>query len=118
MPRRAILTVALGTTLWLGLGKGAILPIINMSTICITIIMILSLVALWRLRNIQPDMPEFVLPGGRATLVVSISAAALAAIVATISPFQRGESFPVEIVLLIGWAIAGIAFSFVRQWRG
>jgi len=115
VPRRAIISVAIGTLAWLGMGRGAILPIINMCTICITVIMILSLIALWRLRDRQSDVPDFVLPGGRATLTVAIAAAALAAGIAAIAPFARGERFPIEIVLLIIWAVAGLIFVAVRR---
>lgn len=113
VPRLAILGVAAGTLAWLGMGRGAIMPIINMCTICVTIIMILSLIALWRLRDRQEAAPEFVLPGGRVLLAAAIAAAALAAGIAAIAPFARG-GVPVEIVLLIGWALAGGGFVMMR----
>lgn len=116
VPRRAILTVALGTTLWLGMGRGAILPIINMCTICITIIMILSLIALWRLRGMQHAAPGFVLPGGNFVLLLAIGVATLSALIAIGSLFDGKGGVPIEILLLIGWAMAGIVtFGFMRR---
>lgn len=116
VPQRAILAVGLGTTLWLGMGRGAILPIINMCTICITIIMILSLVALWRLRGRQAEKPAFTLPGGNLTLMIAIGVATLSAGIAIVALFKDSNGLPVEILLLIGWAAAGIATSrFMRH---
>ncbi|MFV3126967.1 APC family permease [Niveispirillum sp. KHB5.9] len=117
VPQRAILAVALGTVLWLGMGRGAILPIINMCTICVTIIMILSLVALWRLRGRQAEKPAFVLPGGNLVLLVAIGVASLSATIAIGAVFDGKGGFPIEILLLIGWAVAGIITSRLMRHR-
>lgn len=102
VPRRAILFVAACTCLGVCLGRGAILPIINMSTICVTLIVVLSLIALLRVRRRQGARPGFVLAGGTPLVLVIMLGAAVAAVVAVVSPFQAATGVPLEFLMMGG----------------
>ena len=113
VPIRAVTLVGAITTAWLFLGKGAILPIINMSTICVTIAMVLSLLSLRQLRAVQEDIPEFVMPGGEVMLTIAIVATSLAAVMAIITPFQTSRGLPIEIMIIGIWTALGICIRII-----
>ena len=117
VPVRAIALVGAITTAWLFLGKGAILPIINMSTICVTIAMVLSLLSLRRLRAFQKGVPEFVMPGGEVVLTIAIAATTLAAVMAIITPFQTSRGLPIEVMIIGIWAALGICIRIIGMRR-
>ena len=94
------------------LGKGALIPIINMATICITLILVLALIVLLRLRRRAPDSPGFRVPGGVTTINICLSGAALMAGFAFFGPLlQRPGHLPLEWVLMAAWAALSLIFS-------
>lgn len=110
VPRRAIMFVTLCTSVGVCLGRGAVIPIINMSTICVTLIIVLSLVALLRLRRRQAVRPEFTVFGGAPLLLLVILAAGAAAVVGLVSPFRTTGGVPLEFLLMGGWTLIGGVF--------
>jgi basic amino acid/polyamine antiporter, APA family len=113
VPSRAIIAVGTTTIIWMLLGRGAIVPILNMSVICVATIMIMALLALYRQRRVQAEKPDFVLPGGTKVLFLAVAAAALAAGVSIWSPFIDTSGIPVEIQLLVAWLALGV----ILRWR-
>ena len=110
--RTAILTVTLLSIFGMLLGKGALIPIINMATICITLIVVLALVVLLKLRHSLPESPGFAVPGGLPTILVCLAGALLMAGFAFFGPLlQRPGHIPLEWMLMAAWAALSVFFS-------
>jgi basic amino acid/polyamine antiporter, APA family len=113
-PRTAIVFVTVCTIAGLLLGRGALLPIVDMVSICIALSMILCIVVL--LKRIRLDArsssdtptPGFVVPGGRPVIVLALVAAVAMISAALVQPLLRGATaIPLEWILLAGWGALG-----------
>lgn len=94
--------------LGVALGRGGILPIINMATIALAGSYVLSCCATLRLRRTRSDLARpFRVPGGEGTLRLAIGLSVVMALVSLVEPATRGDTLPLEWVLLLAWAIAG-----------
>jgi APA family basic amino acid/polyamine antiporter len=111
--RTAILTVTCLSIAGMLLGKGALIPIINMATICITLIVVLALVVLLRLRSRLPESPGFAVPGGLPTILVCLAGALLMAGFAFFGPLQQTPAgqVPLEWKLMAAWAALSVLGS-------
>jgi len=108
----AILTVTLLSILGMLLGKGALIPIINMATICITLIVVLALIVLLKLRRALPQSPGFAVPGGLPTILVCLAGALLMAGFAFFGPLLRAPGhLPLEWMLMAAWAALSVFFA-------
>jgi APA family basic amino acid/polyamine antiporter len=111
-PANAILLVTFVSIGGMLLGKGALIPIINMATICIAMILVLALVVLLKLRRQQPESPGYAVPGGLTTILVCLSGAVLMAAFAFFGPIlQNPGHLPLEWMLMLAWAVLGLGFS-------
>jgi hypothetical protein len=111
-PATAILTVTGLSIVGMLLGKGALIPIINMATICITLIVVLALVVLLKLRRKIPESPGFGVPGGRKTILLCLAGALLMAGFAFFGPLIRAPGhIPLEWMLMAAWAAVSLYFS-------
>ncbi len=109
VPRNAILFVTLLTLGGLALGRSAILPIVNMVSICLALSIILCLVVLLRQRHARNQLPPFTVPGGTPMILIALACATLMVGVALIEPLvEGGGKIPPEWILLGLWAAAGI----------
>jgi APA family basic amino acid/polyamine antiporter len=117
-PFTAILFVSVGTAAGVLLGREAILPIVNMCSICLALSFVVCLLVLMRRRRTDAKIPAFVAPGGkwfvRAAFVGSIAmgAAAIA------NPFleQRGR-MPLEWIMIAAWGALGVAVAALSARR-
>jgi APA family basic amino acid/polyamine antiporter len=118
-PRPAAIMVGGLTFLGIIAGRGAILPIISMSTMCTTIIAVLALVSLMRLRkaDLGDAAPDYVFPGGDVALTVITIGAAIVAAAAIAAPFGLSSGMPVEIVVLLGWLAIACVVLIMRARR-
>lgn len=101
-------------------GRGAIGPIIAMGTICTTAIAAVALFALIRLRTVDggETRPAFILPGGQALLLLVAIGATIVASAAVVAPFGMATGIPLEIWLMLGWLVLGIALVMgQRRWH-
>jgi len=113
-PSNAILLVTFVSIGGMLLGKGALIPIINMATICIAMILVLALVVLLKLRRQQPKSPGYAVPGGITTILVCLSGAVLMAGFAFFGPLlQNPGHLPLEWMLMVAWATLGLVLSRV-----
>jgi len=113
-PSNAILLVTFVSIGGMLLGKGALIPIINMATICIAMILVLALVVLLKLRRQQPKSPGYAVPGGITTILVCLSGAVLMAGFAFFGPLlQTSGHVPLEWMLMVAWGTLGLIFSRV-----
>ncbi|MFC4312902.1 APC family permease [Steroidobacter flavus] len=107
-PATAVLFVGLCTLVGLFLGRGAVLPLVNMASICLAFTFVLACVALWKLRRLEPHkVQKFSVPGGRVTLVIGIAGASAMSCIALIAPLIQRRGVPVEWVLIVCWAALG-----------
>ncbi|MBL8270940.1 APC family permease, partial [Steroidobacter sp.] len=94
------------------LGRGAILPLVNMASICLAFTFVLACFALMRLRKQhQGAAPGFSVPGGTATLVIAAVASFVMSAIALFEPLFRGAGpVPLEWLLILIWGAAGAVF--------
>jgi amino acid transporter len=106
-PSAAVLFVGTCTIVGVLLGRGAIVPIVNMSAVCSTTTFILCLIVLLRLRRSSAERPSFMVPGGFPVLLIGMAGALVAASVALFEPMWTAGGVPLEWYLLIAWALIG-----------
>jgi len=103
------------------LGQGAIMPLLNMSAICIAIVMIVAVLSLLllRLRSALPA-PGYSVPGGLIGVVAGFIGIGFLGGVAIYEPLagDRGR-LPVDFMLLITWIVlgAGVWLAKARRLR-
>jgi amino acid transporter len=115
-PTTAIYLVTVFSIVGVFLGRGAIIPIINMAIICIAFSFVLSLWILLKLRKQDPTTPEFEVPGGRAGICFALVGAFLMAGFAFLEPlFRAATGVPLEWILMALWAALGVFFSWVAH---
>jgi amino acid transporter len=113
-PRVAIILVTALTAIGFALGRGAILPIVDMVSICLALSIILCIVVLLRRRRIDAESPSFTVPGGATVIVVALAGATTMIGVALAQPLIHGNGkLPVEWILLGTWAALGLAVSAI-----
>jgi hypothetical protein len=84
----------------------------NMATICIALIMVLTLLVLLKLRHQQPQSPGYAVLGGMPTILVCTSGAVLMAGFAFFGPLLHNPGhLPLEWLLMAVWAALGLTFS-------
>jgi len=75
-PANAIVLITLVSIGGMLLGKGALIPIINMATICMTLILVLALIVLLKLRRRAPRSPGLAAPAALSLIFSRIAARA------------------------------------------
>jgi basic amino acid/polyamine antiporter, APA family len=117
-PANAVLFVGIASGAAVLLGRGALLPIVNVAGICLAGAALLICIGVIRFRRVAPDVPRpYQVPGGSVT-------AALAAIVclwmvawALIEPALAG-GVPPEWLVLGGWtALGAMMWTIARRAR-
>ncbi len=118
-PRYAVLFVAGCTALGVCLGKGAIIPLVDMASLCLAGNLVLACCAALRARAIHgPDDAVYRTPGGVATLIYALIGSAAMAVFAFIDPIlRRPGTIPIEWVTTGVWAAIGIVFWTLWQRR-
>jgi APA family basic amino acid/polyamine antiporter len=109
-PRAALVVVTLLTCMGVLIGRGAILPIVDMVSISLALSTVLCILALLRRRSLDKTTPTFSVPGGSVTICVALAGASLMVGAAVLEPFWRGNgAIPVEWFWLAGWGALGLA---------
>jgi len=113
-PGVAVLFVGIAGLLGVFLGRGAIVPIINMASISLAFSYALCCWAALRLRRLRPDTPRpFRTPLGIHAMRFAIASAVIMALVAFFEPLTRTHGLPTEWLLLIVWSTLGILFGLM-----
>lgn len=110
-PSVAAVITCFGLTLLItALGKTVILPIVNVTGICFTLMFALVSLAAWRVRPTETRDDVFDLPGGRymAALALVLSLSMLAIAVASL---WSVDGPAVELLILLAWLALGLPFS-------
>jgi basic amino acid/polyamine antiporter, APA family len=111
-PRAAIVFVVLLTGAGLALGRGAILPIVDMVAICLALSIILCIAVLLRRRHVDTEIPSFTVPGGTPVIVIALVGAGAMIGVALVQPLIHNTGkVPVEWILLAAWGAIGLLVS-------
>jgi APA family basic amino acid/polyamine antiporter len=113
VPAHAVMTVTVLSIVGLLVGRGAVIPIVNTATICISISLVISLLVLLRLRTTDTAVPSFQAPGGRPAIVIALVGMAAMAVIAAVDPLLRAKAFPIEWVILLGWG--ALSWLFLRR---
>ncbi len=107
-PKRAIIVVTVLTLTGMALGRGAILPIVNMASICLALSVILCLIVLLLCRRAESPPPRFVVPGGRLVIFLGFIGAMTMIVGALIEPLLSGPpGVPLEWIMLGVWGVTG-----------
>jgi amino acid transporter len=118
---KAIVFITAGAMALILLGRGAVLPIVNMVSICLALTFVVSLIALLRLRQQDATAAAspiaFKVPGGRIVIWAAMVGALAMAAVALIEPAIRARGIPIEWMLLAAWGLIGVAFWKSRRKR-
>lgn len=108
VPRRALAVVSAFTLLGVAVGRSAILPIVDMVSLCLALSIILCLIILLRRR--RHGVPaSYTVPGGTPLIVIAIFGAGTMVGIAILQPWLSDKGgIPPEWLLLGGWAALGI----------
>lgn len=113
-PTNAILLVTGASIMGIFLGRGAIVPIVNMATICVSMVIVLMVIALAIHRRREPS-PGFSVPAGSFTVPFCLTGAALMAAFALFQPLWLRHGIPLEWKLIALWAALGLGFRSVMR---
>lgn len=117
-PGRAVALVSLASLLALPLGRGFILPLVNVTSACFGLVYLVTCLALIRERRASPLAPEFSVPGGLPTIYAATAAAFLISAVAIIQPwFASGGEIPPEWITLGAWGSLALGIWVVGRGR-
>jgi amino acid transporter len=115
-PVAAIALVSGCGLLGICLGRGALVPIINMASISLTFSYAFTCWAVLRLRRTQPGLERpFCVPGGRATMRLAILTTTVMGAISLIQPLVRDHRVPLEWLLLSVWTVLGLALRARRR---
>lgn len=101
------------------LGRGALLPIVNMCSTFLAVIFLLVLCILYKERRTSPTKPVFAVIGGRILIPIGVVTLAAVSVVLLHEPWERaGGRVPPEWILMLGWASLGALCFAVLGRRG
>jgi amino acid transporter len=115
VPRRALAVVSAFTLLGVAVGRSAILPIVDMVSLCLALSIILSLIILLRRRR-QDTSASYTVPGGTPLIVIALLGAGTMVGIAILQPWLDGKgAVPPEWLMLVGWGALGILVWHARR---
>ena len=113
-PRPAIVAVTVLTMAGSLLGRGAILPIVDMVSLCMALSLVLCMIVLLKRRRIDLHPPSFTVPGGKPVIMLALIGGVLMIGLALLQPILRGtHEIPLQWILLLTWGAVGLVV-----WRG
>ncbi len=118
VPGVALALVSLISVLGLLLGKGFVLPLVNIASACFGVTYIVTCLALLKRRRDESDtVPAFRVPGGRPVILAALLAAIAITLVALVQPWLvSGGSIPVEWLTIAAWVVlSGVLWWNMRQ---
>lgn len=113
-PAAAILFITAVSVAGLLLGRGFIMPIVNITSAGFAFLYVVTCAAVVRLRRTQPGGREFAVPGGNATARVALAGSGIIMAVALVQPALAAGRVPVEWFVIGGWALVGLAAWSLR----
>jgi basic amino acid/polyamine antiporter, APA family len=116
-PALAIILLTVTSCAAVFLGRGAILPIVNMCSMCIAINFSVAIYVLYRRRLIDRSVPEFIVPGGNVLIIAAGLLSIVMAAILIYEPLMRSApgTIPIEWTLIIAWAVLGFIAAFATR---
>ena len=108
-PAFAIGFVSLVSLAGLFLGRGFILPIVNVTSVCFALTYMVTALAVLRLRRTDPGAERpWSVPGGRPTARLALAGSAIVLVIAVAQPWLAAPGkVPAEWWILLGWSSLG-----------
>ena len=114
-PVTGILIVTLVTLGALPMGRGFILPIVNLTSACFAITYLITCLALLKLRR-SGTSAAFTAPGGSLLVTAAAISSVVIFLVAMIQPWLAGPDVPAEALALAGWmTFAAVLWLVMRR---
>jgi amino acid transporter len=116
-PTTAVIFVAICTAAGALLGRGAIIPLVDMASLCLAGNLVLACIAALRVRVTQgAESLPYCTPGGMGTLIYALIGSAGMTSFMIVDPIlRRPGSIPIEWIVTGVWVSMGIVFW--RIWR-
>jgi amino acid transporter len=110
-PVAALLFITCICVLGAFLGRGFILPIVNITSLAFALTYVVTCAAALRLRRSDPDRPlAYKVPGDVPVIWIALAGSLLVAMIALVQPYlAAGGRAPVEWAVLGGWCALGVA---------
>ncbi len=103
------------TLLGVAVGRSAILPIVDMVSLCLALSIILCLIILLRRRR-HGTPASYIVPGGTPLIVIALLGASAMVGIAILQPFLSGAGrIPPEWLMLGIWAALGMLVWYVGR---
>lgn len=110
-----VIFVAVCTTVGVALGRGAIIPLVDMASLCLAANLVLTCVAALRARATGRGAP-YRTPGGRVTLLYAlVGSAGMASFIVIDPQLRRPGHVPIEWMVIGTWVAIGALFWNI--WR-
>jgi basic amino acid/polyamine antiporter, APA family len=107
-PHISVLLIGAFTIVTLPLGKGVIVPVINMAAMCAGVVIVILLLGLLRMRLTATTTPDFQVPGGTYVIALGIAGSGAMAVFALVEPWVSGRGeVPIEWLLVTLWGALG-----------
>jgi len=119
VPSRAILFVGILGCFGVFLGKGAILPLVNITSSCFALAYVVVCVGVIAMRRQYGARGAFQVPGGLITAVVATVASIFILVLSLYQPYKEaGGSVPMEWWLILLWmGVGSLLWFFGRELR-
>ena len=120
-PATAVLFVGVIGSAGVFLGRGAIVPIVNVGATCLTLGYLITCWGVIKMRRDQPERERpFRVPGGIATASLAVLGCLYMLFMTLYGPYSSAEgSFPLEWMIFLAWGALGAIFWFgARRLRG
>jgi amino acid transporter len=115
-PRNAVAFITVATIVGVGAGRSAVLPIVNMTAICLAMSIIVCLFAVVRLRRTRRSVPSFRVPTGILVCALFAGMAMIGA--AVVAPLVRHPGVvPTEWKLIAAWGVLGLVAAQITLRR-
>lgn len=116
-PVYAIGVISVASILGLFLGRGYILPVVNISSAAFGLTYLVTCLALLRLRRAGGALPGYAVPGGRVTITIAAFVSAAISLVALVQPwFGIDHGIPPEWLTIIGWSVLSfVVWLLIRR---
>lgn len=115
-PTLAVLFVALCTAAGSLLGAGAIIPVVDMASLCLAGILVFACIAALRARAAHPTAMPYATVGGAATLIYALcGSAAMCAFMIADPLLRRPGRIPLEWIVTAAWLGLGLLYWSIRR---
>jgi amino acid transporter len=119
-PHIAVIFVGIMGSLGVLLGKGALIPVVNVASATIALAYGSTCFVLIKLRRVRPHQNRpYRIPGGVATAVLGLLSSLFMLFLALYQPYRMAKgSIPMEWIIILVWSVLGLIFwLYARKYR-